>query len=277
MSTNIENVSIRLARSPEEIDAAQHLRYRVFYEEYGAKATHEMARIRRDIDDYDAISDHLVVIDSSHGTGNDQIVGTYRLLQRAPAEKYGQFYSASEYHLGPLLNCGLTLLELGRSCVLPEYRTRPIMQLLWQGIAGYISKYNLGLMFGCASLHGTDIDALATQLSYLYHYHLTPSEICPRALDERFVDMNIIPKDKLNPKRAFAALPPLIKGYIRVGATIGNGAVIDEQFNTTDICIVVQSSHVPERYRKHYERKNQIAMPKGHGEQTLKTAIKGSA
>ena len=142
-----------------------------------------------------------------------------------------------------------------------EYRTKPILNLLWQGIADYITDNKIDLLFGCASFQGTNIDDIALQLSYMHHYHSTPDDIAPVALPSRNIDMNIIPKDEINEKRAFASLPPLIKGYLRLGATIGHGAVIDEQFNTTDVCIVVQTHLMTDRYRKYYERKIQKVMP----------------
>lgn len=258
---NIENVSVRLAKSPVEIDAAQHLRYRVFYEEYGAKPTPEMASRRRDFDGYDAISDHLIVVDESIDDPIEKIVGTYRLLRRGAAEKYGRFYTSDEYNISSLLDSGATLLELGRSCVLAEYRTRPVLQLLWQGITDYMLDHDIELMFGCASLHGTDVVALSQSLAYLYHYHLAPVDLRPRALNERFVDMNLHAKEDINPKEAFSALPALIKGYLRLGAHIGEGAVIDQQFNTTDICIVMPMKQVTERYRKFYSRKVNRPIP----------------
>ena len=254
-------VSIRLAQNASEIQAAQRLRYQVFYEEYAATPNKEMAAARLDVDDYDDYADHLIVVDSTNGA--EKIVGTYRLLRREKAEQYGQFYSSDEYDLTNLLNSDLTLLELGRSCVLPEYRTRPILNLLWQGIADYVTDHQIDLMFGCASLHGTDIPSIATPLSYLHHFHPTPEELKVRAVKGRYINMNIIPKDEMNARRAFAALPPLIKGYLRVGATIGDGAVIDHQFGTTDVCIIVQTKQVTQKYRDHYERKIQKTLPTG--------------
>jgi L-ornithine Nalpha-acyltransferase len=255
----MEKVSVRLARTKEEIQAAQRLRYQVFYEEFMATPNKEMAAARLDIDDYDTYADHLIVTDRSER--EEKIVGTYRLLRQEAAKKCGQFYSSDEYDITPLLNSDAVLLELGRSCVLPEYRTRPVLQLLWQGIADFITDNNIGLMFGCASLHGTDIKSISTPLSYLHHYHLAPEDLRVRALKGRYINMNIIPKEDLDPRRAFAGLPPLIKGYLRVGATIGDGAVIDHQFNTTDIFIIMQTHQVTKRYRKHYERKIQKTLP----------------
>ncbi|MCB1563243.1 MAG: GNAT family N-acetyltransferase [Alphaproteobacteria bacterium] len=260
-NTVINAVSVRLAHTSEEIEAAQRLRYKVFYEEYSAVPSPEMAQTKRDMDDYDQHADHLIVVDESLTDSEESVVGTYRLLRREAAERCGGFYSNGEYDLSPLLSSGLSLLELGRSCVLPEYRTQPILQLLWQGIAGYISDYGIDLMFGCASFQSTDIQAVAKPLSYLHHYHLAPEEIRPRALKGRYINMNIIPKDEITPKEVFSDLPPLIKGYLRVGASIGEGAVIDTQFGTTDVFIIVHTKMVQERYRKHYERKTQKPFP----------------
>lgn len=258
---DVDTVQVRLTQNPREIEAAQRLRYEVFYEEYGAIPDEAMKNARRDMDEYDAVTDHLIVVDSSRGDGEDGIVGTYRLLRREPAERHGHFYTSGEYNISPLLGSGAELLELGRSCVLAPYRTRPVLQKLWEGIAHYVADHNIGLMFGCASLHGTNIQELAPALSYLYHYHLAAPDLCPRALDERYVDMNIIAKESLDAKRVFTTLPPLVKGYLRLGASIGDGAVIDHQFNTTDVCIVMPTHAVTDKYLRHYSRKTQKVIP----------------
>lgn len=256
---DFDAISVRLATSSKEVEEAQRLRYEVFYEEYGAKPDAEMLKTRMDVDAYDEYADHLIVVDDSGP--KEKIVGTYRMLRRAGAEKVGQFYSASEYDLSPVLKSAESLLELGRSCVLADFRTRPVLQLLWQGIADYITEHDIELMFGCASLHSTDIKSISKPLSYLHHYHLAPEKLRPRAIKGRYINMNIIPQEDIDARRVFAELPPLIKGYLRAGASIGDGAVIDEQFNTTDVCIVVQTHLLTDRYRKHYERKIQKALP----------------
>lgn len=251
----IDDISVRLASSEQDISAAQHLRYRVFYEEYAATPDDDMAGSQRDMDIFDTISDHLIVIDKTIEDKEKQIVGTYRLLRRDVAEKHGQFYTSNEYNIDPILNYDSSILELGRSCVLFEYRTRPVLQMLWQGIVEYVLSHDINLMFGCASFHGTDVNAISKQLSYLYHHHLAPEEIRARALDQRFVNMNIHAKETLSEKECFAALPPLIKGYLRVGCKIGDGAVVDHQFNTTDVCIIVPTNEIAARYKNHYSRK----------------------
>jgi L-ornithine Nalpha-acyltransferase len=243
----------RLATSGDDIVAAQALRYRVFYEGLGARPLSEMLRRRRDKDRFDDDCDHLLVLDQSHG-GTGLVVGTYRLLRRQTAARQGGFYSADEYDLAPLLAQPGEILELGRSCVDPTYRQRPVMQLLWSGIAAYVFHHDIALMFGCASLRGTDPDALATPLSYLHQYHLAPPSLRPRALSERYVDMCRLTMGAFDPGLALSALPPLIKGYLRLGGFVGDGAVIDEQFNTTDVCICVKTDLVTEKYSRHYER-----------------------
>ncbi len=252
-----KGISVRLAQNEKEIKAAQHLRYNVFYEEFGATPTPEMKAIKCDFDSYDDFTDHLIVIDHKLGDDVDAIVGTYRLLRKVQAEKAGRFYTCAEYDISTLLDSGLELLELGRSCVLPLYRTRPVLQKLWEGIAQYLWDYNIDLMFGCASLHGTDPQKFSQELAYLYHYHLATPDLQPRALDAVYTDMNLHPKDEIDAKKAFMALPPLIKGYLRLGAMIGDGAYVDYQFNTTDVCIVLPTDKVTSRYIKHYERKTQ--------------------
>jgi putative hemolysin len=249
-------LQVRLAENAADIAAAQALRYRIFYEIMGARALPGMQQQRRDSDGYDEICDHLLVLDRSRGGGAESVVGTYRLIRREAAARFGAFYSAAEYDIAPLVAYRGEILELGRSCVDAGYRARPVMQLLWSGIAAYVSHYDIALMFGCASLPGTDPDALATPLSYLYYYHLAPPALRARALPERFVDMRRLDPAALDPARTLATLPPLIKGYLRLGGFVGDGAVIDEQFNTTDVCIVVKTDLVSEKYSRHYERQS---------------------
>jgi putative hemolysin len=251
-------LEVRLAAGEEEIAAAQALRYRVFYEEMGAKPTQAMAARHTDFDDFDEVCDHLLVIDPGKGRGGAGVVGTYRLLRRSVGEKFGRFYSAGEYDIANILKAGGNFMELGRSCVDAAYRNRLTMQLLWTGIAKYVRDNDIDLMFGCASLPGTDPDKLAGQLAYIYHYHLAPKELCPKALPELYVAMDRMPKDAIDPRRALASLPPLIKGYLRLGGFVGDGAVIDHQFNTTDVCVMVKTELVTEKYMNHYDRANVV-------------------
>ena len=247
-------LQVRLAETTADIEAAQALRYRIFYERLGARPLPEMAWRRRDVDQFDTDCDHLLVLD--HGRGTDSVVGTYRLIRRDMAARLGGFYSAKEFDISPVVLHPGEILELGRSCVDPAYRNRSAMQLLWSGIAAYVFHYDVVLMFGCASLPGTDADALSVPLSYLHRYHLAPPALRPRALADRYVEMCRHRPFAIDASRGMAALPPLIKGYLRLGGFVGDGAVVDEQFNTIDVCIVVKTDLVTEKYSRHYERQS---------------------
>ncbi|NBB82299.1 MAG: GNAT family N-acetyltransferase [Alphaproteobacteria bacterium] len=249
------SLEVRLAETPGEIAAAQALRYRVFYEEMSAQPSDEMARERRDFDAFDAIADHLLVIDHAVGSGPRGVVGTYRLIRRPAAARIGHFYTADEYDIANLLALDGELLELGRSCVSSDYRSGQTMQLLWRGIAAYVFQYDIGLMFGCASIPGVDPDDLAVPLSYLYHYHLAPPALRVHAVPDRRTEMAILEPTQIDRREAYARLPPLIKGYLRLGGFVGDGAVIDYQFHTTDVCIVVKTDLVTEKYYRHYEKR----------------------
>lgn len=248
------NLGLRLAEGAAEVEAAQALRYRVFYEEMGAQADAATAAARRDADAFDAVADHLLVLDHDLGDGPAAVVGTYRLIRRPGAAKLGRFYSESEYDVSMLAAFPGEVMELGRSCVAAPYRSRGTLQLLWRGIAAYVFRHRIELMFGCASLPGTDLDALAPQLSYLHTHHLAPPALRARALPERYVPMDRVALDAAAAKAALLDLPPLVKGYLRLGGFVGDGAVIDAQFNTTDVCVVVKTELVTEKYFKHYER-----------------------
>ncbi len=249
-------LEVRLAESLAEIDASQALRYRVFYDEMGAKPSPDMAAKARDFDAFDEVCDHLLVLDHGKEEGAAiQVVGTYRLMRREHALKAGRFYSSGEYDITSILAHPKPIMELGRSCVDAAYRTRAsTMQLLWAGIAAYVFKHGIDVMFGCASLHGTDPKALSVPLSYLHHFCQAPQALCPRALPALYTNMNLLPKHAIDEKSALAELPPLIKGYLRLGGFVGDGAVIDHQFNTTDVAVIVKTDMVAEKYYKHYER-----------------------
>ncbi len=255
------NLHARLAASADEVVAAQRLRYRVFYEEMGAQPTPQMAAVGRDFDEFDAICDHLLVIDAEADGGRGTVVGTYRLTQRHQAQAFGRFYTASEYDIAPIIDHPGNVMELGRSCVDAAYRNKMTMNMLWRAIAAYITHHRIEIMFGCASLPGTDPRTLALPLSYLAHFHMGPPEMRPRALPERYVDMRLLAPEQIDPRAALAALPPLIKGYLRLGGYFGDGAVVDPQFNTTDVCVIVMSDLVTGKYIRHYDRTIREAKP----------------
>ena len=244
------NIQVRLAETAAEIEAAQRLRYRVFFEEMKATPNADVAAQKLDFDRFDSVCDHLLVL--SDGV----VVGTYRLIRRSVANKIGGHYSAAEFNIKPVLEYHGEICEVGRSCVDSHFRTRGVMQLLWQGIAAYVFYYDLTMLFGCASMEGTDPSKLALPLSYLHYHHLAPPAICVRALPERYIDMRRMEPSAINPRDGFNSLPPLIKGYLRLGGYVGEGAVIDPEFNTTDVFIIVTRETLSDRYLRHYERKN---------------------
>ena len=249
---------LRLASGPEESRACQALRYRVFYEELAARPDAEALATRRDADRFDAICDHLVVVRAGAPTAlepillqDGELVGTYRLLRQAVAERHDGFYTQGEFDVAPMIAAhpGLSFLELGRSCVLKPYRTKPVVELLWQGIWNYVRSHGLDVMFGCASLEGADPARHAEALSFLAAIPV-PAEWKVKAQPARAIAM--APRPGLDAKAALRALPPLVKGYMRLGCYFGDGAVIDHQFNTTDILIVLPVSAIDKRYFAHF-------------------------
>ncbi len=248
------SLRIRLAESMDEVEASQGLRYRVFCEEMGAKPTQEMIAVKREFDSFDDYCDHLLVFDEALGKGPESVVGTYRLMRREGAERRGQFYSVDEYDISPLLAYHGEILEVGRSCVDQDYRSGSIMQLLWRGIAAYVFHFNIDILFGCGSLPGVDPGQLRVPLSYLHHNHLAPPALRPRALPDRYVEMDDLAPSEIDQKAALRALPPLVKGYLRLGGFVGDGAVVDNAFGTTDVCIVVKTDRITEKYLRHYSR-----------------------
>jgi putative hemolysin len=251
-------LEVRLAETESEVEAAQTLRYRVFYEEMNARPCAKMQATRRDFDRFDGFCDHLLVVDRAvqDEDGQPCVVGTYRLMRGEQAARAGGFYTAGEYDIAPMLaglRDGTRALELGRSCILKSYRARPgTMQLLWRGVMAYVTRFSCDLMFGCASLPGTDPGQLALPLSYLHHFHAMPDGRRVRAQPDLYVDMNRIPRDAIDVREARRALPPLIKGYVRAGCMIGDGAVIDRQFGTTDVLIYFPIACMDPRYRSRF-------------------------
>lgn len=249
------SLETRLARNDREIDAAQAVRYRVFVEEMKATLAPEAMLRRRDVDAYDAICDHLLVVDNAiEGEIEDQIVGTYRLLRQEVALANDGFYSASEFDIQPLLarHPDKQFMELGRSCVLPDYRTKRTVELLWQGNWAYSLKHGMNAMFGCASFPGVNPEEHALALSFLHHTVSVKNEWAVSAKPELYTNMDMMPYEGINARQALSALPPLIKGYLRLGAMIGDGAVVDHAFNTTDVLVVLPIASISSRYVNYY-------------------------
>jgi putative hemolysin len=252
-------LEIRLAKSARDVRRAQRLRYQVFYEEMAATPNARCKFLRRDIDAYDAVCDHLLVVDTSRldlrpgRKPRPMVVGTYRLLRQDQAGPLG-FYTQGEFDIAPLIarHPGKRFLELGRSCVLEEYRTKKTVELLWHGIWAYVRHHRIDVMFGCASLEGVDPDALSGPLAFLHHHARSAGEWAARAHARRAVAMDRLPAEALDAKAALKALPPLLKGYLRLGARFGDGAVVDRQFGTTDVLVVLPISQIDARYVEYY-------------------------
>ena len=255
------DLCVRLARGGEEVATAQELRFSVFYEELKANPDAAALQSRRDADRFDAFCDHLIVVRrmaknevAQFGVHDGEMVGTYRLLRQSVAEQNGGFYTQSEFDIAPLLAAkpGLKFLELGRSCVLKQYRTKPVVELLWQGIWNYVRLNGLDVMLGCASLEGIDHRVHTPTLNFLARNCSAPPEWRVRAVPERYVEMKSDAEPFADARVALKALPPLIKGYLRLGCYIGDGAVIDRQFNTTDVLIILPVSNISPRYIAHF-------------------------
>jgi putative hemolysin len=250
-------LEVRLAQEKRDVKRAQKLRYRVFYKHGTAIADAATLFARRDKDGFDKICDHLLVIDHAARpsmSGRQPVVGTYRLLRQDVAMKNGGFYTENEFDIAGLIDrhANLRFLELGRSCVLPPYRNKRTVELLWHGIWSYVRRHRLDVMIGCASFEGTDPGRMALPLSFLHHYAQAPDAWRASAHPSRRVEMNRMSKEAINPKAALHELPPLIKGYLRLGAYVGDGAVIDHQFGTTDVLIVMPVSAINTRYIEHF-------------------------
>ena len=252
-------LEVRLATTAKEIRRAQRLRFKVFYEEMSAAPNAASLFRRRDVDEYDRICDHLLVIDhaarrKSFRKPEPAVVGTYRLLRQEVADRTFGFYTAGEYDIAPLVAAhpNLRFLELGRSCVLKPYRNKRTVELLWHGIWTYVLHHRIDVMIGCASLEGTDPQRLALPLSFLHHHAGAPEPWRARAVRERYTRMDLLAKEAVDPRAALQALPPLVKGYLRLGATFGDGAVIDRQFGTTDVLVILPVAAINARYIDHF-------------------------
>jgi len=257
-------LKVRLAKGKKDIKAAQALRYRIFYKAMGAHQKFRQRLMRLDRDRYDGICEHLLLTTSetvkkaskkTRLADGETVIGCYRLLRRAVAETHSGFYTQGEFDLAPFLGGagrGLNILELGRSCVHPDFRTGKGISLMWKGLGQVVAQYKIDAMMGCASFSGSDPQALAQPLSYLYHRHLAEGPWQVRAHDGQFVDMNMLAAHAVDEKAARRALPPVLRGYIRSGAVIGNGAVIDRQFNTVDVFVLMPMQVLSARMRQRY-------------------------
>jgi len=257
----IGDLEIRLAQTRKEVKQAQKLRYQIFHKEQGAIASLECMLKQRDIDPYDAYCDHLLVVDTKYPrkkvpgvkqSYKEKVVGTYRLLRQDIADKHVGFYSQAEFDVDSLIqrHPGKRFLELGRSCVDKAYRDKRTIELLWRGIWWYVTEHKIDAMFGCASFEGTDIKKLSQQLSLLQDVASAAPEWQTSAHHSDFDTSDKITYN--DAKKVLHQLPTLIKGYMRCGARFGTGAVIDREFNTTDVLVLLPVTDITPRYREHF-------------------------
>ncbi|MEM9582005.1 MAG: GNAT family N-acyltransferase [Pseudomonadota bacterium] len=244
---------LRLAVTPQDRQAAQRLRYKVFVEELGGSGDLIDHANRFESDRFDPYCDQLILVDPMRDPGLlDHVIGVYRLMRGDQAEAAGGFYSEAEYDLSRLKASGRRLLELGRSCLAPEARGGTAMFQLWQGLAEYVVKHEIEVLFGVASFHGTDIEALKQPLSYLHHAHLCDEALRPRAQGYR--PMDLLAPEEIDRAAAMKATPALIKAYLRLGGTVGDGAYIDHDFNTVDVCLVMDTQRMSAKHRDLYAK-----------------------
>ncbi len=248
--------TMRLARDARDLRGAQRLRYRVFVQELGGDGPMVDHAAALEQDAFDAIFDHLLLIDPRKNPDDlDHVIGAYRLLCSDNIGA-GQFYSEDEYDLTALRQSGRRLLELGRSCVHADHRGGTAMFHLWNGLADYVLERQIEVLFGVASFHGTDIAPIAQALAFLHHNHLAPPGLRVTARPAQRLGMDLVPVADLDRKAAMAATPALIKAYLRLGGYVGNGAWIDHAFNTTDVCLVMDTARMSEKHRAFYLRKH---------------------
>lgn len=256
MQIDLSRYRVKLAETELEKAGAERLRYRVFVEEMGASAPPASHENRRERDAFDQFFDHLVLMDLQAESSDplDHVVGAYRLMPDDAALAGRGYYSASEYDLGPILSCRRRAVELGRSCVAAEHRGGPALHLLWSGLAEYVLERDIDLMFGVASFPGTDPAPVAEALAWLNKYHLAPSELRVRARPDAFLEMDLVPEDRIETARALRVVPSLIKAYLRLGGKVGEGAYVDHRFRTIDVCVIMDTRRMVERYREFYTR-----------------------
>lgn len=256
MTKQSSHFQVRLARDECDVLAAERLRYRVFVEELGGDGPLVDHQGRFERDEFDGVNDHLILVDTRRERqAFDHVVGVYRLLRSDQALGFGRFYCDAEYDLSPLRASGRRLLELGRSCVDAGYRGGTAMFLLWNALADYVLDHKIEVLFGVASFHGTDPQALKQPLSWLYHHNLAPTAL--RVTSRQYVAMDIVEAALLDRRAAMLEMPALIKAYLRLGGFVGDGAFIDRDFNTTDVCLLMDTKAMNQKHKSFYTRKHE--------------------
>ena len=255
MTIKVRDYEVRLTRNKEERKQVRQLRYNVFCLEENASATEEQKNLGEEYDAYDTYADYMAVFH------NGKIVGTYRIIDRDAAEKMGGFYTESEFNLSKIKKVNGNIAEMSRACVDKDYREDGlVIRLLWAGLCEYVVKRKIVVLFGVPSFVGTNPAKSAQALSYLYYNHLSPSRLLATVLkenldpsiDPRMTQMNILPRVFVNEEEAKKQMTPLIKGYLRLGASFGRGVFIDKGFGTYDVFVLVQTKNIDKTFQKHF-------------------------
>ena len=278
MTIKVRDFEVRLTRNKEERRQVRQLRYDVFVEEEGASATEEQRALREEYDSYDRFAEYMAVFH------NGRVVGTYRIIDRRAAEKMDGFYTESEFNISKIKKYRGNIAEMSRACVEKSYRDNGlVMRLLWAGLGEMIVRRKIGIVFGVASFVGTNPARSAQAISYLYYNHLTPSRLRATVVPEKFAEgvnpklgrMNILPRDFVDAADARAEMTPLIKGYLRLGATFGRGVFIDAPFNTYDVFVMLETRKMDAAYQKHFlGRENALGDPEDDKENIIRTVGK---
>jgi putative hemolysin len=247
MLQTASSLHVALARSEADRRAAQALRYEVFVREMGGTGAGVDHGARLERDRFDAHADHLLLRDDAR---KGAVVGVYRLLREDQAIRTNGFYSATEFDVAKLENSGRRLLELGRSCLHPDYRGGAGMRALWQGVADYVARHQIDLLFGVASFAGTQLTPLQQPLSHLHHAHLAPPDL--RVTSRAPERVELLPPERIDRKAAMRATPALIKAYLRLGGFIGEGVFVDHAFRTTDVCLILDTHRIPDTARTRF-------------------------
>jgi len=255
MAIKVRDYEVRLTRNKDERKQVRQLRYEVFVKEEGANPTDEQRELGEEFDDYDKCAEYMAVFH------NGKIVGAYRIIDKKAADKMGGFYTETEFNISKIKNASDNIAEMSRACVAMEYRENAlVMRLLWAGLSEYVLRRRIAVLFGVASFVGQKPVESAQAISYLYYNYLSPLRLRARVIPENFAPgadqkmsrMNILPRAFVDEDLAKKQMTPLIKGYLRLGATFGQGVFIDKPFNTYDVFVMMQTKKMDAAYQKHF-------------------------
>ncbi len=245
---------VRFAETSTEVKRSQELRYKVFIEEMGGRPCQSSSEQYLEKDEFDDHCRHLILIDHKKNGKKviQKIIGVIRLILGSEAKLRLGFCSSREYDLNLLLSLGQNCLELGRTCIEKPYRNSLALHYLWKGLGSYTKANDVSFLLGLASFPGNDVKKISMALSFINEKYLAPPEIRPKALKNGFIDMAIIPRSEINRSEALLQMPSLLKGYLRLGARVGEGAFIDRKLNTIDVCIIIDINQMLDKYKDYY-------------------------